>query len=34
MYLLVVEDHRDVADTLQMGLEEYGFRVDVAAELR
>ena len=30
MTVLVVEDHRDVADTLQMGLEEYGYRVDIA----
>lgn len=32
MHILVVEDHRDVADTLRMGLEEYGFRVDLAPD--
>ena len=29
MNVLIVEDHPDVADTLQMGLEEYGYRVTV-----
>jgi two-component system copper resistance phosphate regulon response regulator CusR len=30
MTILVVEDHRDVADALRVGLEESGYRVDVA----
>jgi two-component system copper resistance phosphate regulon response regulator CusR len=30
MHVLIVEDDRDISDTLQMGLEETGFRVDVA----
>jgi DNA-binding response OmpR family regulator len=32
MHVLVVEDHQDVADVLQMGLEEYGYRVDLARD--
>ena len=30
MHLLIIEDNRDVADTLQMGLTESGYRVDLA----